>query len=246
MSGYYPSGPTGGQPYPIGFQSPAAHSAASTSALGGWAGPIGAGIGAGADLIGGFLQSKSAKDAAQDAYARQIHWAKHGPSYQMEGLRNAGLNPILAAGKIGGASGSQPQAQPVNPTQGAVQAAATAAQLSLLGSQAKTARAQALQAALEAENTGLEVAKNRRVTGAILNDDAAGNAYFWNQLGMRGELAIAIAKHMQVRQSWNRSQLKFVKGFIDRPKGLRGMLFDWAQNKAFKDITNKNKKKSKK
>ena len=114
--------------------------AAQGAGIGAWAGPIGAAIGGGLGLAGGLLQSSAAEDAAQDAYLRQIHWAKKGPGYQMQGLRDAGLNPILAAGKIGGGAGGQPQAQPINPAQNAVKDAAAG---SLIASNAKQAAAQA-------------------------------------------------------------------------------------------------------
>lgn len=50
-----------------------------------------------ASVIGGLVSQKQ-------QYGYQKQWAKKGPGYQMQGLRDAGLNPILATGSFGGSN----------------------------------------------------------------------------------------------------------------------------------------------
>lgn len=54
-------------------------------------------------FISGFQGRKSAKRAAKYARWNSAWAAQNLPGLQMEGLRAAGLNPILAAGRFGGA-----------------------------------------------------------------------------------------------------------------------------------------------
>ena len=65
--------------------------------------PTSAAIMAGGSLIGGFLQRKSDKASTARQIAFQREMSNTAYQRQMEDMRNAGLNPILAA-KMGGAS----------------------------------------------------------------------------------------------------------------------------------------------
>ena len=115
--------------------------------------PLSAGIIAGGglaggviDFAGGMFQAHKAEEAAAEAYARKIHWAKKGPGYTMQGLKAAGLNPILAAGGgLGSGGGSMPQAQAINPAQGSAQAGAQVAG-AIASAREATARAKSAEA----------------------------------------------------------------------------------------------------
>lgn len=55
-----------------------------------------AAIGAGASAFGGFSANAASKQSAEDAMDFQKHMYKHRYQYQMQDMRKAGLNPILA------------------------------------------------------------------------------------------------------------------------------------------------------
>ena len=73
------------------------------------------------DLGGQFVSYGLNARAASKAWDRQKDWATRGPGYMMTGLRNAGLNPILAAqGGFRPGVSSAPMAAPArNPGTGA-------------------------------------------------------------------------------------------------------------------------------
>lgn len=83
--------------------------------------------------------ASSAFSQAQQ-YRYQKRWALRGPGYQMQGLRDAGLNPILAAGSIGGGAGGG-QVSPISPPDVAG-GVSSALQARYLASQSKFADAQ--------------------------------------------------------------------------------------------------------
>jgi len=65
-------------------------------------------LSAGFDYIGQGIGYGLGQAASAKAYDRSKNMMTRGPTYQMEGFRNAGLNPILAAGKLGGSVPSMP------------------------------------------------------------------------------------------------------------------------------------------
>ena len=66
--------------------------------------------------LGSILNTKRASKAALKVWRKQL---QRGPSYQMEGLRRAGLNPILAAGgKLLGGGGNVPSVYQAGQTPG--------------------------------------------------------------------------------------------------------------------------------
>lgn len=95
-------------------------SGGATSAQG-LSGGISSGFSSGAKALAlnaisqGMAFGLNARSASQ-SWDRQKNWATRGPSYVMTGLRNAGLNPILAAGSgISSGASRAPQAAPAAP-----------------------------------------------------------------------------------------------------------------------------------
>lgn len=97
------------------------------SQIGGALGNLGQVFGVGAMLSGanGLANSMlgAVSSSAQYKYAKKLmkrqfvynqRYAKEGPSWQVEGLRAAGLNPILAAGTTSSYNASMPQAPAVD------------------------------------------------------------------------------------------------------------------------------------
>lgn len=79
-----------------------------------WSGAGGGIIGGLAGLIGTGLTTGLSVAESRRAWDKQKDWATRGPTYQMQGLRAAGLNPILAAGGgLGGASASSIAQAPI-------------------------------------------------------------------------------------------------------------------------------------
>lgn len=82
--------------------------------------------GAGANILGGIIDFGLGQAAAQLDFKRQKKLIKNQPKWQVQGLRRAGLNPILAAGGgfSGGASAGRSSAGSVGDLAGAERAAA--------------------------------------------------------------------------------------------------------------------------
>lgn len=102
---------------------------------------IGAGISAGASLLGGLFGDSSAKKAAARAARQNIEQLKNQHQWEVQDLRKAGLNPILS-GTGGGGAGtiSTPVAQVGAGGRGiaeAGKAASTAMELKLMEAQAE-------------------------------------------------------------------------------------------------------------
>lgn len=127
--------------------------------MGGWAANLGAGLGSFASdvaLMG--VQSAFNQQAAGMAWDRQKNLMTRGPTYAMQGLREAGLNPILAAsGGIKGA-GNAPQ-------QSATAISSSGSQRALLGSQLELTKEQTRAAEAQGTKTQAEA----MIQGAIAN-----------------------------------------------------------------------------
>lgn len=110
---------------------------------------MGGGAGAGAagfaalDMWQRFGQSQV---TASKSYDRQKNMMTRGPTYMMQGLRNAGINPILAAGKgIAGGSARAPQATSTGPGSFDSKAFLQGATKKLLASQTRASDSLALK-----------------------------------------------------------------------------------------------------
>ncbi len=107
--------------------------------MGGLGGALGAlGIGAAGSLLTGGISSAFAGNQRNEAYKLWRKQIKKGPSFQMEGLRRAGLNPILVAG----AKGLSPGNVPMTMAQISTAPATTAREASLLGTEKSLLAAQ--------------------------------------------------------------------------------------------------------
>lgn len=72
-----------------------------------------AGIQSGGSLLGGYFSAKAAKKEARKARSWQRNVILKESGWKMRGLRDAGLNPILAAGTPFAGGGGAPGAAPV-------------------------------------------------------------------------------------------------------------------------------------
>ena len=121
--------------------------------------------GAGFDLITQGLGAAYAAAAASKAHDRQKNFITRGPTYQMIGLQEAGLNPILAAkGGFGGASVKAPTVAPSpGPATGAsharnrMQADLVRAQVDAANASAESSRSQANKHNLDAALVALGI-----------------------------------------------------------------------------------------
>lgn len=115
-----------------------------------------AGMGAqsGGDMMSQTASFLGNKAAAGEAYDRWKNMQTRGPGYMMQGLRAAGINPILAAGGgiKAGASGRPPQAAPATSRHTNVLAGA---QMKLLQSQ--TSAADAVRDKTKSEQTLVDI-----------------------------------------------------------------------------------------
>lgn len=59
---------------------------------------LGALIGAGASLLGGFMQNKANKEAKQKEYAQQKEFAQSGIQWKVDDAKRAGVHPLYALG----------------------------------------------------------------------------------------------------------------------------------------------------
>ncbi len=150
------------------------------SALGSFFGPVGTAIGgaAGSLLDGGINSAidyrydiKQMREQAALEYEYKQKVAENQPSWNVEGLKKAGLNPILAAGSLGGSSASSVNVAPVNAKRGsqAVTNALALAQIEKAGAEVDATKQLANQYSSSArqmqEQTKLireEIAKIRR------------------------------------------------------------------------------------
>ncbi len=107
-----------------------------------------AGIGAAGGIVGGLLNTGVSAGinaaAASKAHDRQKNMMTRGPTYIMQGLRDAGINPILAAGS-GGLGGSAAKISQAHAARGAD----TATQGALVGSQIRLQDAATAKAVAE-------------------------------------------------------------------------------------------------
>lgn len=115
-------------------------------------------LGAGMTGIASAAQYQASKHERNIAWKRAQAWELMAPSLRVEGLKNAGLNPILAAGSPGGAGGgmSHPQMASTGPpphlnlrtadmVAGIKQGKAMRAQLEILHQDTIAARERAMQ-----------------------------------------------------------------------------------------------------
>jgi len=111
------------------------------------------GLDLGSSMLSGGLSFGMNARAASKSWDRQKNWATRGPGYMMTGLRDAGLNPILAAtGGFSPGSSRAPQASPASIPQSnkGVQALMMKKQMGLIDAQtgqAEANKAQALEGA---------------------------------------------------------------------------------------------------
>ncbi len=103
-----------------------ASSAVSAAAIGG-------GIGAAGGLLNTAISAGINAAAASKAHDRQKNMMTRGPTYIMQGLRDAGINPILAAGSagLGGSAAKVSQAHAARGTDSAMQGALAGSQIRL-------------------------------------------------------------------------------------------------------------------
>ncbi|AXL15598.1 DNA pilot protein [Microviridae sp.] len=144
-----------------------------------WTGAGGGLVGGGLGLIGQGISAGISQANASKSWDRQKNLITRGPTYQMTGLRAAGLNPILAVKNIGNVSGQVQMARAPDfggaMAQGA--SAATSAlknpeEIRLRGKQADAASAsEALTRG--AANVAGEEAKNKRAQNLLIKAQAA-------------------------------------------------------------------------
>lgn len=113
----------------------------------GWSDAIGQLGAATIGFLGGERQNSSAKSAAREANEHNIRNYKHRYQWQVEDLKKAGLNPLLAVSQGAGSVAGAPSAQtPSNSGEAAVNSALQAKRLSaevnLLEQQASKAAAE--------------------------------------------------------------------------------------------------------
>lgn len=89
------------------------------------------------------IQSAFNAQAASKSWDRQKNLMTRGPTYQMQGLRDAGLNPILAAQGGFAKGGSAPQQSATGLPSGGAQRSLLSAQLGNIKEQTRAAGAQA-------------------------------------------------------------------------------------------------------
>lgn len=103
-----------------------------------WPAVVGAGVAAGGDIGGAFLQHGFDKKLMRKQFKYNRRTIKESPTWQMEGYRRAGLNPILAIRQpspVGfSARGGAPS---VTPGSSGVQGASAAMQMRLVREQLK-------------------------------------------------------------------------------------------------------------
>jgi hypothetical protein len=166
--------------------------AASLGSIGSIAGSIGS-IGSALGSFGAFGSSKSAARKANADYmdmSRQL--TIDGPKWQVEGLKSAGLNPVLAAsGSLGGNPASASMAaMPTmeNPAQGM---ANTALQAARLNEEVKNIRADT---------------RAKQAT-ADLNDNLGANArQQYKVLGAQASSAKSKAVQDKIEENWAKSR----------------------------------------
>lgn len=154
-----------------------------------WGAIIGAGIGAASSLFGAAKQNEAAEEAASAQMAHQIAMYQNRYQWQMEDMRKAGLNPILAyrQGAPGGGAGAS--YTPVNVGAAGVQGAASAMQSYQASRQADLLKAQEGKADAE-KAVAVETAKQVRDQNALTklnvasaaaeHDRARHEQAFWN------------------------------------------------------------------
>ena len=150
---------------------PAALMGLATGAMGGIGGGLGSlGLGAASSAISGAISGAFAKKQRKEAYKLWRKQTRMGPSFAVEGMRRAGLNPILAlgggkgiGGNVGLAAQTQLDTKGVGSARDLMEAAPSARlkeqqtaqskkQVSLMGAQIDMVTAQSAQARAAAQN----------------------------------------------------------------------------------------------
>lgn len=143
----------------------AASGASAGSAFGPWGAAAGGVLGG---LLGGGKKGPSAAEQMQMQMQAQLDLAHKLPWYQMTGLRDAGLNPMLAATK-GPATGQNPSLGTVDDRAIDIQSASAKSQIMNQLAQSKLFTAQA-------EKTEAETASERERPANVAADTAAKTA----------------------------------------------------------------------
>lgn len=117
-------------------------------------------------VTGGLLGGAASEFSAKQSYRYDKKTAIHSPSWHVEGLKRAGLNPILAAGSSP-SFGSSPQSINVPPPASSAKDVNTA---SLVKSQKKIAENQAIAAAADAGIKVREMKWNDKVYDFMENN----------------------------------------------------------------------------
>mgnify|MGYP000751369460 CR=1 FL=1 len=126
----------------------------------------GAAAGYGLDLGQTAFGAHLANKAANKAWRRQLHMAKHQIQYRMQDMREGGLNPILAAkGALGGGSSSAPMATVPGATGSGAKGITAAKELALYRSQKGLIDAQGRNQ--DANAAKAEAERNRAIDAAI-------------------------------------------------------------------------------
>lgn len=155
--------------------------------------------------------------AASKSWDKQKDWATRGPSYVMQGLRRAGINPILAAGGgISVGAARAPQASPSKPF--AATGGLPGMQAKLMAEQTRAASALGDVNYNTADKIRAEADFQRMVTDKYANDETLLDAYIANQVAPNtlvgaGTRAGMIGR-MSVRRMWQQHGPNFMPGLF--------------------------------
>jgi len=181
-----------------------------------------AGIGGGAGLAGGVYSASQNRKAATKAYERSKQLMYDAPRITKEGLKAAGLNPILAATQGTSAPGVSPQAPTQNPASGSVADAKNLAGMALLKASTDKERADAEAAVNAAAASALDLERKQWQMQYYRANPDLQEAALLSEMGISPHMAVSAS----VISKWANRAAQAGKDFLKTGQKVKSQYID--------------------